>query len=31
VAQPVQVNGGGWIVDKPMGGREEHPKPNKSS
>ena len=31
MAQLAQVNGGGWTADKPVGGREEHPKPDKSS
>ena len=29
MAQPAQVSGGGWTVDK-LGGWEEHPKPDKN-
>ena len=31
MAQPTQVSGGGWAIDKPVGGREGHPNPDKSS
>ena len=31
MAQQAQINGGGWAAGKPVGGREGHPNPDKSS
>ena len=31
MAQPALVSGGGWAADKPVGGQEGHPNPDKSS
>ena len=30
MAQPTQVSSGGWVADKPVGGLEGHPHPDKS-
>ena len=31
MAQPAHVSGGDWAADKPVGGQEGNPNPNKSS
>ena len=31
MARPAQVSDGGWAADKPVGGLEGHPHPDKSS